>query len=86
MLKDFHGKVYYLEIKNFEELHFVKNLIMKNKELKKEVFYICPITYGLTVTSFVIYSEAKCGEFRGEKYSAWEKVKSNLYVFRKERA
>lgn len=80
MIKELHGKYYYIELKNFMELHEVIDLIKSEESLKDEKFNLSRVPGG----NWIVLSEAPCEHFRGEKYSSWEKVKRKLYTLRRE--
>lgn len=79
MISELHGKHYYIELESEEELQHVAHLL-DHSILKDEGFDF--IFYDHR--KWVACSKAKCGEWRGPKYSAWEKVKRDIYRFRKE--
>lgn len=78
MIKKLNGKHYYVELKNEEEAFIMQYLIEDTGIGIDEEFFIDTIEGKL-----VMYSIAKCGSFRGWKYSAWERAKSRLYRIRK---
>lgn len=78
MIKEFQGKRYYIELRNEEELDYIQNLLTLSETLKDYVFNVKRVDNNL-----VIYSECGLEEFRGKKYSEWERIKRSLYLKRK---
>lgn len=80
----FHGKHYYIEIKG-SKASLIKDKIFefihKQEELSDEKFFLY---WSFPSNSWVIWSSAKCGDFRGKKYVAWERVKRYTYKVKKE--
>lgn len=85
MVKEYHGKTYYMEFDNdklaekcikmiFDNPYFEEDLVglRVNKDTGKCVVYFPP------------GAGYRCGDFRGEKYSAWEKIKRDMYKLKKE--
>ena len=75
MVKELHGKHYYVELETYQLVIEAQNLISDDDILKNELFVISKMDNG----NWVLYTEAKCCSFRGKKYSAWERFKRNLY-------
>lgn len=75
MIKDIHGKHYYVDVGTNKRLaEYAYAYLWTSKELYDEEFE-CQTVDG----HYIIVSVAKCGYFRGPKYSAWEKLKRNIY-------
>lgn len=71
MLKQFHGKYYYIECHTIELTCKVMSIINTMPEFDGIKFRV--------VYDTVIVSNAKVGTFRGITYQAWEKVKRDAY-------
>lgn len=71
MVKQFHGKYYYIECNTANIANKIMSMINTTPELDDEKFRV--------VYDTVIVSNAKCGTFRGIKYAAWEKIKRYAY-------
>lgn len=80
MVKELHGKHYYIELKKGESLLSLRTLLDNQRVLHDEVFDVMWHNGNQ-----VLYSKAKCTTFRGEKYRAWEKVKRDFYAVRKQK-
>ena len=65
MIKQFHGKYYYIECNTIDIACKVMQYINSLDEFSDEKFRV--------VYDTVIVSDAKVSSFRNEKYSAWEK-------------
>ncbi len=78
MINELHGKHYYMELNIYQEVINVQEAINKSDALKDETFIITKHPTG----KWVLYSDAKCGQFRGLKYAAWEKIKRDVYTSR----
>ena len=79
MVKELHGKHYYIELRKGESLLVVRNLIDNQKALSDETFDVMWHNGNQ-----VIFSKAGRESFRGPKYNAWEKVKRDFYKIRRE--
>lgn len=79
MIKELHGKHYYLEIEKPKHIEKVLEFIEMESAFKGEKF-VMPLTWH---KPYVIRSEAWCEEWRGDKYSAWERVKRKYYTLKK---
>ena len=77
----FHGKHYYIEVRPSKLKDKIFEFIKTQDELKDEEFMLY---YSNPSNTWVIWSKAMCGSFRGEKYSAWERVKRYAYKLKKE--
>lgn len=77
----FHGKHYYIEIRNSLIKDKIFEFIQKQEEFDPEEFFLY---WSNPSNSWIIWSKAKCGDFRGAKYSAWERVKRYAYKLKKE--
>ena len=80
MVKEFHGKNYYVEVPNYQIVIEMIDYLWEDPILNDEFF-------GLTKTpdgTWVLYSDAKVGKFRNKKYAAWEKFKRFVYKLKKE--
>lgn len=75
MIKELHGKHYYVELDNYQLVIEAQNLISEDDVLKNELFTLSKMDNG----KWVIFTEEKCGNFRGPKYRAWERFKRNIY-------
>lgn len=75
MIKELHGKHYYVELDNYQLVIEAQRMISEDPILKDEFFVMTKNNQG----TWIIYSEAKCGSFIGKKYSAWEKFKRDIY-------
>lgn len=80
MNKDLHGKRYYMEFDNdeFDECYKIFVAIIDSEVLEDEDFSLQKMG-----DKYVIYSEAKCGSFRGPKYREWERIKALSYTLKK---
>ena len=74
MVTELHGKHYYIQMNSYTEALLVEEFI-SNLEALKEEFW----TVTKKNNKWILFSDAKCGEFRGKKYSAWEQVKRFYY-------
>lgn len=79
IIPELHGKHYYMVLQTYQEVVTVQDLIISFDVLDDETFTITKHPYGY----WILYSDAKCGEFRGPKYRAWEKIKSKIYRSRR---
>ena len=77
----FHGKHYYIEVRPSLIKDKIFDFIATQTALKDEEFMLY---YSNPSNTWVIWSRATCGTFRGEKYSAWERVKRYAYKLKKE--
>ena len=68
-----------MKLKNYQELLYAQELIEKSEALKGETFR----AEKLRDNSWILYSETRCENFRGKKYSAWEKIKAAIYRLRR---
>ena len=80
MIKEFHGKNYYVEVPIYQMVIQMMDYISDDPILSKEFFGLTKKPGG----TWVLYSDAKVGDFRGKKYSAWEKFKRFVYKMKKE--
>lgn len=79
MVKELHGKCYYVELRNWEERYIVYDFTQSEEALKNEEFYLTRHPDG----RWIICSDSPVESFRGDKYKAWERVKRKLYASRK---
>lgn len=70
MIKKYHGKVYYVELTSSMELTVAENYLASCEVLWDEEFYTEKYKKHM-----VLYSKSPVEAFRGDKYSAWEKLK-----------
>lgn len=80
MVKELHGKVYYIELRDYQEVVTVQKIKNESFSLKDEFF----VLKKRDENSWILYSEAPTGSFRGSKYREWEKLKATIYKLRKE--
>jgi len=85
MIKEFHGKYYYIEFKSKRNALLIATDLLTNKELKDEDFYLMERPEG----NFVIVSGRHCNNgtekgFRGSKYHEWERIKARARKLEKE--
>lgn len=76
----FHGKHYYIEVKGTMTKDKIFEFMLQQKELIDEEFFLY---WSNPSNTWVIWSRAKCGDFRGSKYSAWERIKRYAYKLKK---
>ena len=82
MIKELHGKVYYIDLGKDETIvEKVKQFVLEERALANEVFFIT--RHPLPDGNFVLESKAKVESFRGDKYSAWERVKRKVYSLKR---
>ena len=74
MIKDLHGKHYYISMNTYQEVLLVEDFISNLEALKDELWTLTKVDH-----KWILFSDAHCGDFRGAKYSAWEKVKRFYY-------
>ena len=74
MVKYLHGKHYYISMDTYQEALLVMEFKSKLEALKDEFW-----TLRYEDNKWNLFSDAKCGDFRGPKYSAWQKVKRFYY-------
>lgn len=70
MIKEYHGKVYYIELTSSMELKVAENYLSSCEDLWDERFYKKKYKKGM-----VLYSESPVETFRGKKCIAWERLK-----------
>lgn len=78
MITELHGKRYYIQFDNWDTCYRIFDEILNSDVLKDEDFCIQKID-----GTYVIYSESKCGSFRGPKYHEWERIKALSYTLKK---
>lgn len=74
MVTELHGKHYYIQMNSYTEVLLVEEFISNLEALKDELWTLTKVDH-----KWVLFSDAKCGEFRGKKYRAWEQVKRFYY-------
>lgn len=80
MIKNqYHGKQYYMVLKDKKELDYAIKMISMEWDLRWEPFY----TEHDETDRYIIISESKRESFRGKKYAAWERVKRRVYQRRR---
>lgn len=80
MVKELHGKLYYIELRDYQEVILAQKILEKSFSLKDEFF----VLKRRREDSWILYSEAPIESFRGSKYREWEKLKVTIYKMRKE--
>lgn len=80
MVKELHGKLYYIELWDYQEVILAQKILEKSSSLKDEFF----VLKRRGEDSWLLYSEAPIGSFRGSKYRELEKLKATIYKMRKE--
>ena len=75
IVKELHGKHYYIVLNYYQEVINVQEYISKFEVLQDEFWTLSKMDNE----KWIIFSDASCGSFRGAKYSAWEKVKALIY-------
>lgn len=79
MISELHGKHYYVNLGPDRKIaDYAKDYLYTSKELHDEIFECWPID-----GNYIVVSMAKCGSFRGPKYTAWEKFKRDVYAMKK---
>lgn len=76
---ELHGRHYYMELTSQYEVRKTMEYISEEKAFDNDEFYVSESEKH----SFYLWSLAKAGEFRGEKYSAWERVKRKTYKLKR---
>ena len=80
MVKELHGKHYYIELEYYQLVIEAQRLISEDNVLKNETFTLSKMDNG----HWVIFTDETCGNFRGPKYRSWERFKRNIYKIKKE--
>ena len=83
MVKELHGKRYYIELNNLKELRRFKRDMKLFSNLRDEKFKIkrCKNIHGRRV--WVVYSVTPCGEFKSKSRVEWNALKARISKFRK---
>lgn len=79
MIREFHGKVYYVQCKSVKEAEWFIDLLYTFDDFDDEILAIRREVDGTAI----VYTLSLVTLFRGQKYSVWEKCKSKLYRNRK---
>lgn len=79
MVKEFHGKRYYVELENVYQAVDAQRFLDTIKGLRDETFGLRKMPNN----HWIIYSNSPVETFRGQKYSDWEKFKRYVYKLKK---
>jgi len=81
MIKEFHGKRYYVDLGDNYQVVIEAQIFKSNLEsLQDETFGIRKMPNN----HWVIYSDSPVESFRGQKYSDWEKFKRFIYKLKRD--